>query len=48
MTDLEIIKSLQAGENLTFGVHGRNLEVIDLMHRMKVAGLVKTEDASLS
>ena len=48
MTDLEIITFLQEGGRPTFGMHGRNMEVMDLMARMERAGLINTEDASLS
>lgn len=48
MTDPEIIKFLQEGGLPTFGMHGRNMEVINLMDSMEKAGLIRTDDASLS
>ena len=48
MTDDEIISDLQEGYRLTFGVHGRNMEVVDLMARLEKAGLIRTEDLGLS
>ena len=48
MTDEEIITYLQKGGELTFGMHGRNAEVMNLMADMEKAGLIRTEDASLS
>ncbi|QDP53932.1 MAG: hypothetical protein GOVbin2937_9 [Prokaryotic dsDNA virus sp.] len=48
MTDLDIIKALQDGDRPTFGIHGRNMEVMGLMSRMEEAGLISTDDASLS
>ena len=48
MTDPEIIRFLQEGGRPTFGVHGRNMEVINLIASMERADLIRTEDASLS
>lgn len=48
MTDPEIIKFLQDGGRPTFGMHGRNMEVINLMASMEKTGLIRTEDASIS
>ena len=48
MTDEQIIASLQQGDHLTFGLHGRNFEVMDLMAKMERAGLIRTDDDSLS
>lgn len=48
VTDAEIITCLQEGDRPTYGMHGRNMEVINLMVSMEKAGLIRTEDASLS
>ncbi|WP_370281584.1 hypothetical protein [Pseudooceanicola sp.] len=48
MTDAEIITCLQKGERPTYGMHGRNIEVMNLMASMEKAGLIRTADASLS
>lgn len=48
MTDAEIVSCLQRGNRPTYGVHGRNMEVVTLMSRMEESGLIRTEDASLS
>lgn len=48
MTDPEIITFLQEGGRPTYGMHSRNMEVINLMASMEKAGLIRTEDASLS
>lgn len=48
MTDPEIIEFLQGGGRPNFGMHGRNMDVINLMASMEHAGLIRTEDASLT
>ena len=48
MTDAEIITCMQQGHRPTYGMHGRNTEVMDLMASMEKAGLIRTEDASIS
>lgn len=48
MTDEQIIEHLKAGETLTFGVNGRNTEIMALMGRLEGQGLIVTEDCSLS
>lgn len=48
MTDREIIQALKNGNELTFGMHGRNSEVMALMADLEQRGLIVTEDASLS
>jgi hypothetical protein len=48
MTDDQIIAHLKSGETLTFGCHGRNRDVLDLMGRLESQGAIETWDASLS
>ena len=48
MTDEEIIDYLKSGGKPTFGLHGRNAEVMALMADLEARGLIRTEDASLS
>ena len=46
MTDEQIISALKAGETLNFGLHGRNTEVMDLMHKLETEGKIETWDVS--
>ena len=48
MTDEQIIDALKAGETLNFGMHGRNMEVIELMAKLEREGKIETKDVSLS
>jgi len=48
MTDEEIIELLKSGETLNFGCHGRNEEIMSLMHRLEREGLIETEYMGLS
>lgn len=47
MTDEEIIKLLKQGETLNFGCNGRNIEIMELMHRLEKDGLIETKDMGL-
>ncbi|MCE6957726.1 hypothetical protein LAZ40_01455 [Cereibacter sphaeroides] len=48
MTDQEIIEALKAGEELNFGCHGRNGEIMALMADLEQQGLIETWDLGLS
>ena len=48
MTDQEIIDFLKSGGKPTFGMNGRNGEVMALMADLEARGSIRTEDASLS
>lgn len=48
MTDEQIIEHLKSGETLTFGVNGRNAEVMELMADLERQGKIETWDDSLS
>ncbi len=47
MTDQEIIDFLKSGGQPTFGINGRNGEIMALMADLEKRGLIRTEDASL-
>ena len=47
MTDDQIIDALKSGETLTFGLHGHNSEIMELMADLEKRNLIRTEDASL-
>lgn len=46
MTDEEALAALKAGETLTYGIHGRNLEVIAFFADLEAKGLITTSDIS--
>jgi len=46
MTDAEIIAALKEGDELNFGCHGRNTDVLELMQKLEKRGLVQTWDMS--
>lgn len=48
MTDEQIIEALKSGEVCTFGMNGRNMDVINLMARLEREGKIETWDVSLS
>lgn len=48
MTDDEIITFLKSGGEPTYGIHGRNAEVMELMQGLELRKLIVTQDASLS
>lgn len=48
MDDAQIIAALKAGEVLHYGMHGRNLEVMNLMADLEARGLIETWDYSSS
>ncbi len=48
MTDEQILAHLKAGNVANYGMHGRNMEVVNFIADLEARGLVKTRDASSS
>lgn len=48
MTNEQIIATLKTGETVTFGLNGRNMDVVDFMANLELTGFITTEDCSTS
>lgn len=48
MTDKEALEALKAGETLTYGINGRNLEVMAFFADLEAKGLITTKNISSS
>ena len=48
MSNQEIIKSLIEGHSLNYGVHGRNMDIVEFMADLERHGLITITDVSLS
>ena len=48
MTDEQILTYLKSGEELNYGCHGRNTDVMEFIADLEKQGLVKTWDISSS